>query len=260
MKAQAIDVNYHIEGEGPALFLIHGISASHLAFAKVVKHLKKDFTCISYDLRGHGQSPKATTPYSLDEMVADLEQLRSKLGIEKAHVAGHSLGGMIGPAYAKAYPNRVLSIGLLSTAAGRTAEDSDRVLAVVEKLENEGIPAVLDALASRWFTDEFAAKSPDLIAARLEQVQKNDPAVFATVFRMYAEIEMAPWLDQIATPSLVLTGECDGGCNPRLNTFIAEQLPNSELVILDNLKHAIMIEAPELVAQHMLTFMRKHNP
>lgn len=258
--SQAVDVNYHIEGEGPALFLIHGISASHHAWAGVVKHLKKEFTCISYDLRGHGQSPKATTPYSLDEMVADLEQLRSKLGIEQAHVAGHSLGGMIGPAYAKAHPERVLSVGLLSTAAGRTAEDRAKVLAVVEKLENEGIPAVLDALVSRWFTDDFAAKSPELIAARLAQVQSNDPAVFATVFRMYAQTEMAPWLHQVATPALVLTGECDGGCNPRLNTFIAEQLPNAKLVILDNLKHAIMFEAPDLVAEHMLSFMRANNP
>ena len=257
---QAVDVHYHIEGEGPAIFLIHGISASHHAWAGVVKNLKKEFTCISYDLRGHGQSPKATTPYSLDEMVADLEQLRKKLGIEQAHIAGHSLGGMIGPAYAKAYPERTLSVGLLSTAAGRTKDDSSKVLAVVEKLENEGIAAILDALVGRWFTDEFAAKSPELIASRLAQVQSNDPDVFATVFRMYAETEMAPWLDQVHTPALVLTGECDGGCNPRLNTFIAEQLPNAKLVILDNLKHAIMFEAPNLVSEHLLSFLRENNP
>ncbi len=82
-----------------------------------------------------------------------------------------------------------------------------------------------------------------------------DPGVFLNVFRIYAETEMAPWLHEIAAPSLVLTGENDGGCNPRLNRLIADALPDAELVILPRVKHAILLEAPDDVAGHMIRFI-----
>jgi 3-oxoadipate enol-lactonase len=72
---------------------------------------------------------------------------------------------------------------------------------------------------------------------------------------IYAETEMAPWLGEIAAPCLVLTGEHDGGCNPRLDRQIAAALKNSELVILPNLRHAILLEAAAEVARPMLAFL-----
>ena len=83
---------FSVEGEGEPLFLIHGIGASRASFAGLVPHLKNEYRVISYDLRGHGASPKPQPPYTLDDLVEDLEALRSELGIEKAHFAGHSLG------------------------------------------------------------------------------------------------------------------------------------------------------------------------
>src|SRR4051794_38586011 len=110
---------FSVEGEGEPLFLIHGIGASRASFAGLVPHLKAEFRCISYDLRGHGASPTPTPPYTLDDLVEDLEALRAELGIGSAHFAGHSLGGMIGPAYARKYPQHVKTLGLWSTAAFR---------------------------------------------------------------------------------------------------------------------------------------------
>lgn len=255
---RAIDCAYTVEGRGPALFLIHGIGARKTGWTKLVEQLKDDFTCISYDLRGHGESPMPEGRFGLEDLVADLEALRARLGIEKAHVAGHSLGGMIGPAYAHRYPEHVLSLGLLSTAAFRTEDDSAKVKAVVAAMREKGIPQVLDTLTARWFTDDFAAARPDVIEWRKKQVVDTDGDVFLNVFDIYAETEMGPWLHEVAAPSLVLTGELDGGCNPRLNRQIAEALPNSELVILDGLKHAILIEASDRVGPPVKAFLRKH--
>ncbi|MCZ6579201.1 MAG: alpha/beta hydrolase, partial [Gammaproteobacteria bacterium] len=119
----AVEVSYRVEGTGPPLYMVHGIGARKTAWDALIAGLKDEFTCVSYDLRGHGDSPVPPTPYSLDELVEDLEALRSRLGHVQIHVIGHSLGGMIGPAYARAFPERTLSVGLLSTAAGRTEED-----------------------------------------------------------------------------------------------------------------------------------------
>jgi pimeloyl-ACP methyl ester carboxylesterase len=251
----AIDCAYSIAGHGPALFLIHGIGARRAGWNQLVDSLKSDFTCITYDLRGHGESPLPKERFGLDDLVDDLEALRARLGIEQAHFAGHSLGGMIGPAYARRFPDRVLSLGLLSTAAFRTEDDIAKVKAVVAAMRERGIRQVLDTLTARWFTDDFVAKHREVIETRKRQVVATDPDVFLNVFDIYAETEMAPWLHEINARSLVLTGELDGGCNPRLNRQIADALPDAELVILDGLKHAILIEASDRVLPPVRQFL-----
>jgi 3-oxoadipate enol-lactonase len=252
-----IESAYSVEGSGPPLILIHGIGASRHSWDGLISHLKSKFRCISYDLRGHGHSPIPKPPYTLDDLVEDLEALRRELHIERAHFAGHSLGGMIGPAYARSYPDRVLSLGLFSTAAFRTEDDSAKVRGVVAAMRAKGIPPVLATLKDRWFTPEFAARSPEVIERRLRQVIDTDRDVFLSVFDIYADTEMAPWIGEIRHPSLVLTGENDGGCNPRLNRNIAAAMPNAELVILPALRHAILLEAPEVVAPPVRDFLRR---
>ena len=250
-----IDCVSTIRGSGPALFLIHGIGSRRGAWAEVVDELESAFTCICYDLRGHGDSPLPNNAFGLDDLVEDIEALRTKLSIERAHFAGHSLGGMIGPAYAHRYPHRVLSLGLLSTAAFRTEDDVAKVNSVIRAMHKNGIGNTLTTLTNRWFTDQFIQAHPEKVTARLTQVVNTDPDVFLNVFQIYADTEMAPWLHEIPHPCLVLTGENDGGCNPRLNRQIAAALPNAELVILDHLKHSLMIENAPLLAQHMKAFL-----
>ncbi len=252
---KAIDCEMTVEGKGPALILIHGIGAARDAWRFMVPSLREHFTVVSYDLRGHGVSPMPDGEFGLDELVADLERVRQRSGFDVAHFAGHSLGGQIAPAYARKYPGHVLSLGLLSTAAFRTEDDSAKVWGVVRAMEEKGIPQVLETLTARWFTDEYIAANPDIIERRLKQVVDTDPGVFMNVFRIYAGAEMGPWLHEITAPSLVLTGENDGGCNPRLNMLIAEALPNSELVILPRYRHSILVEAANEVSDNLIRFM-----
>lgn len=81
--------------------------------------------------------------------------------------------------------------------------------------------------------------------------------VFLSVFRIYETTEMAPWLHELRCPCLVLTGALDGGCNPRLNHIIASWIADAELVILDGVKHSILIEAPDRVATHLRAFLQR---
>ena len=252
-----IDCEYSVAGNGPPLILVHGIGAARNTWNKALPLLTQHFTVVTYDLRGHGASPKPEKEFGLDELVADLERIRELCNLDSMHIAGHSLGGMIGPAYAYKYPQRVKSLGVLSTAAFRTDEDSTKVWAVVKAMEDKGIPNVLPTLTDRWFTDAFIKSYPEVVKNRLKQVIETDKDVFLNVFRIYAGTEMQPWLHKVKTPALVLTGENDGGCNPRLNKLIAEALQNSELLILPELKHSILLEAGDKVAEHLVGFIQK---
>ena len=251
-----IDCKFSIEGDGPPLFLIHGIGAARNAWQFLLPVLSKYFTVVAYDLRGHGESPIPDGEFGLNELVSDLERVREKTGIERAHFVGHSLGGMIGPAYARKYPERVLSLGLLSTAAGRSEDDSRNVWKVVHEMEQRGIPNVLPTLTGRWFTDDFVANNLDIVEARLQQVMDTNEKVFMNVFRIYAGTEMLPWLHEVEAPTLVLTAEYDGGCYPQLNRLIADELQNSALIILPGYKHSILLEAGAEVANHLVRFIK----
>ena len=246
---------YSVSGEGPPLFLIHGIGAARDTWRFLLPLLIRHFRVITYDLRGHGETPAPDAEFGLDELVEDLEALRASLDIDTAHFAGHSLGGMIGPAYARRYPNRVRSLGLLSTAAGRSEQDRKNVWAVVHAMEEKGVANVLPTLKDRWYTDRFLEERDDLVQRRMDQVIATDEKIFLNVFRIYAGTEMLPWLGEITQPCLVLTGENDGGCNPRLNRLIDAALPHSELVVLQELKHSVLLENGPLVADHMIRFL-----
>ena len=254
-----IDVAYRLEGNGPPLYMIHGIGSRKEHWDPFVTALQHKFTCVIYDLRGHGESPVPPTPYNLDNLVEDLEQLRKHLGHEQIHVIGHSLGGVIGPAYARAYTDRTLSVGLLSTAAGRTDQDREILFGVIEQLRHNGIPETFGKLANRWYTDAFMEERPEVVETQMQRVLTTPEDVFLNVFEVYASSEMGPWLKEIKCPCLVLTAEFDGGSNPRLNQFISDELPDSELIILPDLKHDILQEAPDLVIKHLLNFFNNRT-
>ena len=127
MTSEALDCHYSITGSGPAIFLTHGVGATEDAWRFITPKLSENFTVITYDLRGHGKSPVTHKNFGLEELVLDLERVREKANIDKGHFIGHSLGGMIAPAYSKKYPDKVLSIGMLSTVAGRSEDDSKKV-------------------------------------------------------------------------------------------------------------------------------------
>jgi pimeloyl-ACP methyl ester carboxylesterase len=253
--ASPIRSAYSIIGNGPAVFLTHGVGARRQVWEGIVERLAPHFRCISYDLRGHGGSEGATAPFGLDEFVADLEALRAELGIEQAHFIGHSLGGMIVPAYARAHPQRVKSLSVICTAAFRSPEAKASLATFVQKIDQQGMPGVLDTLLDRWFTDPFRRDRPDVVEARKEQMLNADPRVYRETYRVFATTEMSPWLHEIAAPALVMTGEFDPGCSPALNEKIAAALPRSELVILPALRHSVLVEAPYLVGGILQRFL-----
>ena len=251
----SLDISYQIVGEGDPIIFIHGIGSKKTSWNSVVNELKKQFLCITYDLRGHGDSKDISSDFNLNDLVEDIEKIRSHLDIDKMHLVGHSLGGMIGPAYTKKYPNKVISITLLSTAAFRSVKDQQKLLNIISLIENEGLDEVIPNLINRWFTDIFIQQNQNIINKRIEQIKNTPISVFLKVFRIYALTEMSSWLASIKTPCLVMTGEYDIGCSPEINKQIVKTIPNSKLEILKNLKHAITLESPQLVSKNINKFL-----
>ena len=115
------------------------------------------------------------------------------------------------------------------------------------------------ASLSRWLTEEFQLRNPDVIARRRARDAENDRDCYASAYRVLAETDFGGFLDQIRCPTLIVTGEDDQGSNPRMARHMHEQIRGSRLEILPGLRHSILIEAPAQVAGLMADFLADHS-
>ncbi len=115
ITANGVRTFYRTLGEGPPLLLIAGNGMDHTAFDEQLPVFAEHFRCIVYDLRGIGSSEVPESGYTPAEMAKDALALMSALEIDRAHVAGYSLGGAIAQEMALAQPERVLSLSLYSS-------------------------------------------------------------------------------------------------------------------------------------------------
>jgi len=251
-----VTLNYRIDGDGgEPLVCIHGVGSYLEAWSGVVERLKDRFTILTFDLRGHGKSSRVNGRYEIDDFVTETLALADKAGFSTFNLAGFSLGGLIAQRLALTHLPRLRRLVLLSTVAGRTLEEREGVLARLAALQT-GTPADHHvASLSRWLTEPFQEKHPDVIAWLRARDAENDPACYAAAYRVLAETDFGGFLDQIRCPTLIATGEEDVGSNPRMARYMHDRIPGSQLALFPGLRHSILIEAPDVVAKTINDFV-----
>lgn len=254
VSPDGLDIHYEVQGQGPWVTLVHGIGASLESWEPIAAALARHFTVVRADLRGHGASSRITR-CSLDDFVADVDALLDTLKIDKTHLVGFSLGGLISQKYAIERPARVDRLVLISSVAERTDEERERVLKRADQIDREGIAAVVGAAEDRWFTPAFRQANPERVAARLEQLVANDHRSYAAAYRVFAEADRGMAFDRITAPTLVMTGENDPGSSPRMSRLLHERIRDSKLHILPALRHSVLLEAPDTISQWLLDFL-----
>ena len=250
-----VALNFRDEGQGEAVLLIHGVGSDLESWDGVISGLSPNRRYIRFDLRGHGQSHRSPGPYALSDFIGDAIALLDHLKVTRTSVIGFSLGGLVAQGLALAHPDRVASLTLVSTVAGRSPEERARVQERAETLAKDGALTHLANAVDRWFTPEFVAAHPEALEARRQKSLNNDPACYVAAYRVLAGNDLGHQLHQVTAPTLVMTGEKDIGSSPRMAEFIHHQISGSELHILPRLKHSVLIEAPDQVAALIEPFL-----
>ena len=193
-----VTLNYRIQGVGPEpLICIHGVGSYLEAWDGVVARLSDKFTILTFDLRGHGQSERVKGRYEIDDFVADTLALADHVGFDTFHLAGFSLGGLIGQRIALTHLSRIRRLVLLATVAGRTADERERVRARLDALRAGEPCSHYDSSLSRWLTEEFQHRNPDVVANLRKRNALNDPECYAAAYRVLAETDFGDMLDHI---------------------------------------------------------------
>jgi pimeloyl-ACP methyl ester carboxylesterase len=256
-----VSLRYRLQGDGPhELICIHGVGSYLEAWQGTINEIGPGFRVLTFDLRGHGQSTLVRGRYEIDDFVGDILALADHVGFESFNIAGFSLGGLIAQRLALTHPQRLKRLILLSTVAGRTAEERARVLARLAALQAGDRGSHYDASLSRWLTEEFQASHPRLISELRLRNAGNDPDCYASAYRVLAQTDFGGLIDQISAPTLIATGEEDRGSNPRMSLFMHECIPNSRVHILPKLRHSILTEAPAEVADLVRSFLLEAAP
>ena len=119
-----------------------------------------------------------------------------------------------------------------------------------------GATLTIDASIDRWFTPEFRVNNPEIIKEHIEKVMRNDPAGYAAAYRVFAESDLVDELHQIRCPTMIVTGEHDIELESGDGSSHASAtIPESTVHILPNLRHDILVEAPDEVANLLRAFL-----
>jgi pimeloyl-ACP methyl ester carboxylesterase len=242
-------------GSGPPAILIHGVGGDSSNWDPIAERLRQRYDVIAMDLRGHGKSDRIVGPVDVHDFVRDAVQVLDETGIDKCRVAGFSLGGAVALAMALDFPLRVEKLAVIGTVCGRTPEEEARALERVEFLKQHGIAGIAEANRERWFSDEFRSLQPDVVERRVAQVKACDPTSYLQAFTLFCTVDFADCLDDIRVPALIITGEHDIAATPRMARLMGERIRNSQVHVLPNLRHSLLIEAPEQVARLLQAFM-----
>lgn len=263
IDVDGLTINYDVQGEGEPLLLIPYLSADHACYAFQLPAYTEHFSCVAIDLPGSGESDKPAGPYSTEGYADQVAAFLGAVGIERAHVAGVSLGAAVGLHLAARHPGRVRSLSLHS---GWHASD-DYLRTVVEQWRTlaPALPTVADVVIGGifpWcFTPEMYVERPDAVNALVEFVRSRPAqpldAFLAQIDAVVAHDASAA-LSQIDAPTLITFGARDLVCSTRFAAPLQIGIADSELVIFDHLSHAGLHEDPETFNRTTLEFLRRH--
>ncbi|KPK17907.1 MAG: hypothetical protein AMK69_25490 [Nitrospira bacterium SG8_3] len=254
IKTGDIQTYFEIHGAGEPLVFIHGLGSSGRDWQFQLPVFTPHFQVITYDVRGHGQTDKPPGPYSVPMFADDLKALLDALEIRKAHIVGISMGGMIALQLTASYPDVVKSQAIVNSWAEHIPENFRQRMALFQRL------VLFQAFSMRKIGQIIAKKM--FIKPEQEEIRQVFIDRWAENHKpswMAASRGMLGWsvwdnLGGMNCPSLVIAADEDYTPISTKEKFVA-LMPNAELVVIEDSRHATPVEKPEQFNQILLDFL-----
>jgi pimeloyl-ACP methyl ester carboxylesterase len=262
-----VQIYYETQGKGTPLVLVIGLGGTVEAWKFQVPAFAEDFQVIALDNRGAGRSDKPDEPYSMKLFAEDLKTVLDDAGIDKAHILGLSMGGLITQEFYHRYPERVLSmiLGCTGVGAGDPAYvyPDQNVIRVLNLQKNEGNHyEVARQRAEIFYHPSFMEKVPDLVDRLIQKNQQLPQPEYAYMRQLEAcflnkeELWNSPRLSKIKVPVLVIHGEDDAIWPLENAEYLAEHIPGAELEIIPQAGHMFFMEKIEEFNEKVIEFLK----
>ena len=261
-KVNDIELYYEVHGKGMPLVLISGLGYPLWQWHLMVPYLEKHFQVITLDNRGSGQSEKPAGPYTASMLAKDAVGLLDVLGIDKAVVMGHSMGGFIAQAMALEYPERVDKLILASTNFGgpRHVPVTPEAMAVLSDVKSDPLTRLRNGIVVST-APGFAERQPGLIQKWLDWRVANPLDMAGYQAQMGIGLALLPEaaafeskLPNVSAPTLILFGAHDKVVPPANADLLAKQITGSQIRILPDAGHFFPLEVPEEASHVVIQF------
>jgi 3-oxoadipate enol-lactonase len=256
IELDGVALRYELSGQGDrTLVLVHEMGGALESWDEVAPRLAKSRRVLRYDTRGAGMSQKIRGQLGIDTMADDIAALLSALGIAgKVALAGVAVGGAIALHFAARYPERTSAVTAGCPATGVAPDRRAAALERVAKIEATGMAfAVADSMHNGY--------APELRGdiKRFERFRArwlgNDPASYATIWRMLAGLDMGAELTRLGCPVLVIGGSLDRTRPPALAEATASAIPGARYIEIPT-GHYMAVQTPELIADCIDEFLK----
>ncbi|MBO6784915.1 MAG: alpha/beta fold hydrolase [Alphaproteobacteria bacterium] len=257
------DINYIEDGDGFPVLLIHGLAGDHTAWLPQVAAWKDRYRVIAFDNPGSGDSSLVSEPAGTEDLADATLGLMDKLGIDKAHVVGRSMGGAVAQHMALKAPERFQSMAMAASFA-RLDPVGARVISNLQQLlEWRGNWAEWAPHAVFLFVaPQFFNENPELIAkvTALVSDEGRDMASYDHLATACLEHDVLDRLDGIATPTLVMGGRFDPICSMTAQNWMMDKLPNARLEVFEKSSHFFLVEEAAKAMSTLEGWFEEHTP
>ena len=256
-KIQTNNINtyYEISGKGETLVFIHGLGSSAEDWHFQTNFFSKNFQAIAYDVRGHGQSEKSKPPYSVALFTKDLKALLDKLGIEKAHIIGLSMGGWIAFQFALDYPNAIVSLTIVNSWADMRLKTFQNKLNFFQRsvlFRLLSMRKIGEVIGARMF---IKAEQKELLEGFVDKWAKNHKPSYMASFKAAKGWTVEKRLGEITCPVLVIAADEDYSPVSAKEAYV-KKMPNARLAVIEDSRHATPVEKPDEFNEVLLDFLQ----
>jgi 3-oxoadipate enol-lactonase len=247
----AVRLHHDVSGRSgrPTVILGGSVGSTTAAWESQRAALAEEFHVIAYDHRGHGGSPTPAGPYSIGDLVQDVLALLDDHDVQRAHLVGLSLGGMVALQIAARAPHRVDRLVVLCTAAHYSdrASWTERARTV----RAGGTEAVADTSLERWLTSGYREDHPQETAWVRQMIVSIDREGYAGCCEAIADMDLRDDLSRIQAPTLVVAGAEDVAVPPEQMRELAAAVPGSRFAVVPG-AHVPPLEHPDTVTGLLL--------
>ena len=239
----------------PVVF-IHGVGLDHKMWFPQIRSFRNNSVLV-YDLLGHGKTPLNKKNVNFEDFSNQLNNLLNNLNINKVNLVGFSFGSLVALKYAKRFKKKVNKLVLISTVYKRNNSEKNNVRERYKKAKNN-IPISNSAL-NRWLSSKFIKLNPKIKKYILNTLNKNkeDHLNFLKSYKLFSYFkDNTKEIEQINTPSLILTGSKDEGSTVKMSKNLSNKLINSHFFEITNAKHLCSIEYSSNVNMVIKKFLR----
>jgi 3-oxoadipate enol-lactonase len=257
-----VKIAWERHGSGPALLLIHGLGYARWGWQPVLPGLGARFDVILFDNRGIGGSDAPPGPYSVPEMAADAIQVLDECGVERAHVVGTSLGGMVAQEVALTYPERVDRLVLACTTPGgpRAFPMPQVTVDLITQAATLEPAVALRRFVENALSPSTVEEHPEIVERILEHrlATAQAPTAWAAQAAAGATFDAFHRLGRLAAATLLQTGTEDVVVDPRNTELLYVLIQGARLTTFERCGHLFFWERPEEFVASVTAFLEDH--